>query len=129
MPGSTCPLLSFDLQTTFAIENGMVRISVPAALSLGRCHASEKQIYSSVSEQQFWKVIQFRKVNSWLFQDKSTTKIEWKCNKNSGCQSSLVKCCTQSCFYNSIHNINAWRLSVCILSDVYNYFCVFDFDF
>lgn len=74
-------------------KNGMVRISVPAALCLDRCHASEKQIYSTVSEQQFWKVKQFRKIISWLFQDKPTTKIEWKCNQNSGCQSSLVKCC------------------------------------
>lgn len=74
-------------------KNGMVRISVPAALCLGKCHASEKHICSTKSEQQFWKVKQFRKDISWLFQDKSSSKIEWKCNQNSGCQSSLVKCC------------------------------------
>lgn len=74
-------------------KNGMVRISVPAALCLDKCHASEKHICSTKSEQQFWKVKQFRKDISWLFQDKSSSKIEWKCNQNSGCQSSLVKCC------------------------------------
>lgn len=122
LSGSTCPLLSFDLQTTFfaikmawsgsqfqqlsASTNVMHRKNTSAAQSpsnnFGRSNNSGKTFHD------------YSKTNHHQRSNGNAIKIQ-DVNQAS---SNVVR---QSCFHNFIHNISAGRKSVCIFSDVYNW--------